>query len=70
MCSQQKFNDDVYQTYKFSFSYAGLKNTLISVFSKIMALILLKRDHRIRKRINQLERSTQKYHLQGPITRA
>jgi hypothetical protein len=34
--SQQKFNDDVYQTYKFPFSCAGLKNTLISVFSKII----------------------------------
>jgi hypothetical protein len=32
--SQQKFNDDVYQTYKFPFSCAGLKNTLYLFFLK------------------------------------
>ena len=26
--SQDKFNDDVYPTYKFPFNYSGLKNTL------------------------------------------
>lgn len=61
--SQQKFDDDVYQTYKFPFSYAGLKNTLISVFSKIIIGFNSsdKGIIRIRKRINQLERSTKKY---------
>jgi hypothetical protein len=61
--SQQKFSDDVYPTYKFPFSYKGIKNSLISVFSKLLigfnsseAGII-----RIRKRINALERSTEKY---------
>jgi hypothetical protein len=52
--SQQKFNDDVYQTYKFPFSCAGLKNTLISVFSKIIIGFNSSEKIRIRKRINQL----------------
>jgi len=61
--SQQKFDDEVYQTYKFPFSYAGLKNTLISVFSKVIIGFNSSEKGiiRIRKRINQLERSTQKY---------
>lgn len=61
--SQQKFNDEVYATYKFPFSYEGVKNGLISVFSKV--LISLNSSEkgiiRIRKRINFLERSTIKY---------
>ncbi|SEA89133.1 UDP-N-acetylglucosamine:LPS N-acetylglucosamine transferase [Flavobacterium gillisiae] len=61
--SRQKFNDTVYATYKFPFSYNGLKNSLISIFSKLMigfnsseAGII-----RVRNRINALERSTDKY---------
>ena len=34
--SQKKFNDKVYETYKFPFSYKGLKNTLITLFVKVL----------------------------------
>ena len=34
--SRKKFNDDVYPTYKFPFSYNGIKNTLITLFTKVM----------------------------------
>ena len=61
--SQKKFKDDVYPTYKFHFSYTGIKNTLITLFSKL--LIGLNSSEKgiihIRKRINSLERSTEKY---------
>ncbi|MCG9793888.1 CDP-glycerol glycerophosphotransferase family protein [Flavobacterium algicola] len=61
--SQQKFSDDVYPTYKFPFSYKGVKNSLISVFSKIMIGLNSSEKGivRIRKRINALERATDKY---------
>jgi hypothetical protein len=62
--SQKKFKDDVYPTYKFPFSYNGLKNTLITLYTKL--LIGLNSSEkgivRIRKRIKSLERSTEKYH--------
>ena len=61
--SHKKFNDDVYPTYKFPFSHKGIKNILITLFSKL--LIGLNSSEkgivRIRKRINRLERSTEKY---------
>ena len=61
--SQKKFKDDVYPTYKFPFSYNGLKNILITLYTKL--LIGLNSSEkgivRIRKRINSLERSTEKY---------
>lgn len=61
--SSKKFNDPVYHTYKFPFSYNGIKNTLITLFVKV--LIGLNSSEkgiiRIRKRINSLERSTEKY---------
>ena len=61
--SQKKFNDEVYPTYKFPFSYKGIKNTFSTLFIKL--LIGLNSSEkgiiRIRKRINALERSTEKY---------
>jgi hypothetical protein len=61
--SHKKFNDDVYPTYKFPFSHKGIKNILITLYSKL--LIGLNSSEkgivRIRKRINRLERSTEKY---------
>lgn len=59
----KKFNDGVYQTYKFPFNYKGIKNTIMTLFVKV--LIGLNSSEkgivRIRKRINALERSTRKY---------
>ncbi|MGG7033600.1 MAG: CDP-glycerol glycerophosphotransferase family protein [Flavobacterium sp.] len=61
--SQKKFHDEVYATYKFPFSYKGIKNTLTTLFIRV--LIALNSSEkgilRIRKRINKLERSTKKY---------
>jgi hypothetical protein len=61
--SRRRFNDDVYPTYKFPFSYNGIKSSLITFFIKL--LIGLNSSEkgiiRIRKRINALERSTTKY---------
>lgn len=61
--SQKKFKDEVYPTYKFPFSYKGIKNCVISLFSNVL-IGLNSSDKgiiRIRKRINALERSTKKY---------
>lgn len=59
----KKFADSVYQTYKFPFNYSGIKNTLMTLFIRL--LIALNSSEkgilRIRKRINSLERSTEKY---------
>lgn len=61
--SQNKFNDSVYSTYKFPFSYKGVMNTLKTLF--IRFLITFNNSEkgilRIRRRINYLERSTSKY---------
>ncbi len=61
--SQKKFNDAVYATYKFPFNYNGIKNSLMTLFIRV--LIGLNSSEkgilRIRKRINNLERSTEKY---------
>jgi len=61
--SQKKFNDKVYETYKFPFSYKGFKNTLITLFVKVLIGFNSSENGilRIRKRINALERSTAKY---------
>ncbi|KDN53991.1 glycosyltransferase family protein [Flavobacterium seoulense] len=61
--SQKKFNDKVYATYKFPFNYNGFKNTLMTVFIRIQIGLNSSEKGvlRIRKRINQLERSTTKY---------
>lgn len=61
--SQKKFNDDVYPTYKFPFNYNGFYNILKTFYIKL--LISLNSSEkgiiRVRKKINQLERSTDKY---------
>lgn len=61
--SHKKFNDEVYPTYKFPFSYNGIKNTLITLFTKLLIGFNSSEKGivRIRKRINSLERSTKKY---------
>lgn len=61
--SQKKFNDKVYQTYKFPFSYNGFKNTLKTLYIKLLIGLNSSEEGilRIRKRINALERSTSKY---------
>lgn len=62
--SRKKFNDDVYTTYKFPFNYNGIKNTLITLFIRLLIGLNTSEKGilRIRKRINRLERSTSKYH--------
>lgn len=59
----KKFFDSVYQTYKFPFNYSGIKNTLITLFIRLLIALNSSENGilRIRKRINSLERSTEKY---------
>lgn len=61
--SHKKFNDNVYPTYKFPFSYKGIKNALITLYIKLLIGFNSSEKGiiRIRKRINALERSTEKY---------
>ncbi len=61
--SEKKFNDSVYPTYKFPFNYNGLKNTFKTLFIRILIGFnnSEKGIERIRKKINNLERSTSKY---------
>ena len=61
--SQKKFNDKVYRSYKFPFSYNGIKNTLITLYTKLLIGLNTSEKGvvRIRKRITNLERSTGKY---------
>lgn len=61
--SQKKFKDKVYETYKFPFSYNGLKNTLQTFYIRFSIGLNSSENGilRIRKRINALERSTTKY---------
>jgi hypothetical protein len=61
--SQKKFNDNVYPTYKFPFIYNGIKNILMTVYIKLLIGFNSSEKGivRIRKRINSLERSTDKY---------
>lgn len=59
----KKFRDEVYQTYKFPFSYNGIKNTLMTLFIRFLIGFNSSEKGilRIRKRINALERATEKY---------
>ncbi len=61
--SRDKFNDDVYPTYKFPLNYKGIKNCFKSVYTSV--LIGLNTSEaglkRIRKKINALERKNPKY---------
>ena len=61
--SKDKFNDDVYPTYKFPFNYKGLKNIFRSLYSKwLIGLYSSEKGVvKLRKTINKLERSTSKY---------
>lgn len=61
--SRDKFNDDVYPTYKFPFNYKGLKNIGKSLFTKLLVRLYSseKGVARIRKKINALERKNPKY---------
>ncbi len=61
--SKEKFNDNVYTTYKFPLNYKDLKNIIKSIY--ISLLISLnsseKGIERVRKKINKLERKKSKY---------
>ncbi|OYX27781.1 MAG: UDP-glycosyltransferase [Flavobacteriales bacterium 32-35-8] len=61
--SQKKFSDPVYSTYKFPFHYKGLKNIFKTLFIRFLIGFnnSEKGIERIRKKINNLERSTSKY---------
>lgn len=61
--SRDKFQDEVYSTYKFPFSYKGLKNIVKSLFVKCLIGLNSseKGIERLRKKINTLERSNPKY---------
>ncbi|WP_298494611.1 CDP-glycerol glycerophosphotransferase family protein [uncultured Algibacter sp.] len=61
--SRDKFNDDVYPTYKFPFNYKGIKNSLKSLFTKwLIGLYSSEKGVvKLRAKINKLERSTSKY---------
>ena len=61
--SRDKFNDDVYPTYKFPFNYKGLKNTFKSLYTKLLIGLYSseKGVEKIRQKINNLERKNPKY---------
>ncbi|MDD7885178.1 UDP-glycosyltransferase [Flavivirga sp. 57AJ16] len=61
--SRDKFNDDVYPTYKFPFNYRGLRNILKSSYVKCLIGLYSSEKGivRLRGKINKLERSTSKY---------
>jgi len=61
--SRDKFNDDVYPTYKFPFNYKGIKNTLKSLYTKwLIGLYSSEKGvEKIRHKINALERKNPKY---------
>jgi len=61
--SKQKFHDLVYETYKFPFSYQGFKNSLKTLFIRLLISFNSseKGVERIRKRIEYLERKNAKY---------
>ncbi|OBQ55389.1 CDP-glycerol glycerophosphotransferase family protein [Tamlana sp. s12] len=61
--SRDKFNDEVYPTYKFPFNYSGIKNSLKSLYTQVL-IGLYNWDKglvKLRHKINRLERSTSKY---------
>ncbi|WP_034057721.1 glycosyltransferase family protein [Lacinutrix jangbogonensis] len=61
--SRDKFKDDVYPTYKFPFSYKGLKNTFKTLYTKWLIGFYSSEKGivKLRNKINALERSTSKY---------
>ena len=61
--SRDKFDDDVYPTYKFPLNYKGLKNALKSIYTSILIGLNSseKGVERIRNKINKLERKNPKY---------
>ena len=61
--SKDKFNDEVYLTYKFPFNFKGIKNTLKSLFVQFLVGIYSSEKGvvKLREKINKLERSTSKY---------
>lgn len=61
--SRTKFNDAVYPTYKFPFSYKGVKNTIKSLYTKwLIGLYSSEKGVvKLRNKIKTLERSTSKY---------
>ncbi len=61
--SRDKFNDDVYPTYKFPFSYKGVKNTFKSVYTKLLIGLYSseKGIEKLRHKIDDLERKNPKY---------
>lgn len=61
--SRDKFNDGVYPTYKFPFNYNSVKNTLKSLYTKLLIGMYSseKGVEAIRKKINALERKNPKY---------
>lgn len=63
--SKKKFNDDVYDSYKFPLNYNGFKNCLKSIF--IFFLIKFysteKGIVKIKKKIEKLERKTNRYQI-------
>lgn len=61
--SKDKFNDNVYSTYKFPFNYKGIKNIFRTLYAKcLIGLYSSDKDVvKLRKTINKLERSTSKY---------
>lgn len=61
--SKDKFNDNVYSTYKFPFNYKGIKNIFRTLYTKcLIGLYSSDKDVvKLRKTINKLERSTSKY---------
>lgn len=63
--SKEKFNDNVYETYKFPLNFKGVKNSLKSIF--ILFLIRFyaseKGIEKIRRKIEKLERKNSNYEL-------
>ncbi|WP_317164207.1 UDP-glycosyltransferase [Algibacter sp. L3A6] len=61
--SRDKFNDEVYPTYKFPFSYKGVKNTFKSLYTKLLIGLYSseKGIEKLRHKIDDLERENPKY---------
>lgn len=61
--SRDKFNDQVYETYKFPFKYNSIKNSIRSLYAKCLVGLFSSEKGviKLRKKINALERSTTKY---------
>lgn len=60
---RKRFNDEVYPSYKFPFSYKGLKNTFKTIFIKVLIGLYSSEKglEYIRKKIHNLERKNPKY---------